>query len=132
MQRIGGVLPCSIACASVWMWCGAVRAQNAGPAVIEPKSCLALPQVTSSGRWALHRDPIEAQIVAGTWKPPAAGDSVELPGGARRTWQAIQADPDGAFRVGGYAYFDTAQVATTAIGLFEKEIVVESARPNAG
>lgn len=105
MQRIGGVLPCSIACASVWMWCGAVRAQNAGPAVIEPKSCLALPQVTSSGRWALHRDPIEAQIVAGTWKPPAAGDSVELPGGARRTWQAIQADPDGAFRVGGYAYF---------------------------
>lgn len=82
------------------------RAQDAGAQTIEPSACLALPSVTSGGRWALHRDPVEAQIVAGSWRAPTAGERVETPSGGSRTWQVVHADKDGAFQVGGYAYFE--------------------------
>ncbi len=79
------------------------RAQEAG--AIEPKTCLTIGPVGTGGRWALHRDVIEAKIVAGTWTAPKAGDAVETPGGPR-TWRQVSADNDGAFGVGGYAYFE--------------------------
>ncbi|MBU6400161.1 MAG: prolyl oligopeptidase family serine peptidase [Verrucomicrobia bacterium] len=59
------------------------------------------------GRWAVHTDAIEAQVVAGHWTPPRAGDTVTTPDGAVRTWESLNAKADGwfehaAFR-GGYA-----------------------------
>src|SRR5437667_10148288 len=42
------------------------------PATIVPTDYLVLPAVGQYGRLPLPRDALEAQIVAGTWKPPAA------------------------------------------------------------
>jgi dienelactone hydrolase len=59
--------------------------------------------VSRSGRTLIHRDPVEAQIVRGAWKPPIPGESV-----AATTWAELQADTEGLFRgralSGGYAY----------------------------
>src|SRR5205823_5459895 len=70
---------------------------------------LGIRSVARAGRSAVHTDPIEAQIVAGTWKAPKLGDSVTLPDGSTRTWEAVKADDKGAFTgpafAGGYAFF---------------------------
>ncbi len=71
--------------------------------------CLAIRQVISaSRRSALHADPIEAQIVAGKWSPPKAGDAVVHPNGTSLRWEAVTAGKDGSFQHpamnGGYAY----------------------------
>src|SRR5262245_54987587 len=46
-----------------------------------PKECLVLPPVGRHGRSPLASDALEAQIVAGKWKPPVTGDAVVLPDG---------------------------------------------------
>ena len=63
------------------------------------------------GRWgrsAVHTDAIEAEIIAGRWSPPAAGQTLTLPDGSVQSWAAVSAGPDGMIRVGalmgGYAY----------------------------
>src|SRR5207302_4241122 len=70
---------------------------------------LGIRSVARAGRSAVHTDPIEAQIVAGTWKAPKLGDTVTLPDGSTRTWEAVKADAKGAFTgpayAAGYAFF---------------------------
>lgn len=77
------------------------------PDTIVPADYLLLSAVGQYGRLSLHRDALEAQVVAGTWKVPAAGDAVELPDGRRETWQAAKADDGGTLDTqkhrGGYA-----------------------------
>ncbi|UCD74903.1 MAG: prolyl oligopeptidase family serine peptidase [Phycisphaerales bacterium] len=70
---------------------------------------LLLPRVGRYGRAPVHLDPVEAQIVAGAWMPPAEGDTVETAEGEERTWSPGEADENGwlsnrALR-GGYAYW---------------------------
>ena len=71
-----------------------------------------------------------------------AGVLVETAGGdvARRTfgdglrrwgWRLLQVFVVGAVGVGAYAYYDTSQVARTAIALFEREIEIAPAPPPA-
>ena len=50
-----------------------------------------LPAVGQYGRLPLHRDAIEAEYVAGTWKPPAAGDTIDALDGRQEIWQAVTA-----------------------------------------
>lgn len=75
---------------------------------ITPKKCLAIDPVGKYRRAALHTDAIEAQIVAGLWTPPEAGDVVVLADGTRKTWAVAQVGDDGWFRAPvrrlGYAY----------------------------
>ncbi len=82
----------------------AVRADD-----VQLREGLAIAPVGRYGRSAIHQDAIEAQIVAGKWRAPKAGDGVSLPDGSSRTWKAIQAGDDGWFRGrslgGGYVYF---------------------------
>ncbi len=66
-----------------------------------------IPAVGRGGRNPLHRDALEARIVAGDWTPPRAGERLVLPEGGSRTWEAARAGEDGwlehsALR-GGYA-----------------------------
>ncbi|HLV80077.1 MAG TPA: prolyl oligopeptidase family serine peptidase, partial [Chthonomonadaceae bacterium] len=65
------------------------------------------------GRNAIPVDRIQAEIVMGQWTAPKAGDTLTLPDGAKRTWEAATAGKDGqiASRAleGGYAF---AQVAS--------------------
>src|SRR5262245_56461247 len=51
------------------------------PASIVLTDYLVLPVAGQYGRLPLQRDAIEAQLVAGNWKPPSAGHSVKAPGG---------------------------------------------------
>jgi dienelactone hydrolase len=85
----------------------ACAAQNAQEEIVL-REALVIPPVGRAGRAATHTDAIEAAIVADRWKPPKAGETVTLPGGSTRTWEAAKADKDGWFRqralMGGYAY----------------------------
>jgi hypothetical protein len=73
---------------------------------------LAIPSVGRYGRNALHTDAIEAQIVAGRWAAPKAGDTLTLPDGSVRAWEKVAADKEGWFSgrafSGGYAFFSLA------------------------
>jgi len=69
--------------------------------------CLVVGRVGRYGRRPVHVDAVEAQIVAGQWTAPQAGDEIELPDGEKRQWTEATAGEDGwlshdALR-GGYA-----------------------------
>lgn len=70
--------------------------------------CLAVGPISRGGRAALHRDPLEAQLVTRTWSPPTAGESVPGTTGASGTWKALSVDKEGWFSssafTGGYGY----------------------------
>jgi hypothetical protein len=58
-------------------------------------------------RAPVHTDPIEAEVIAGRWTPPQAGDTVLASDGRAHTWTAAQPADDGWLRHdalnGGYA-----------------------------
>jgi pimeloyl-ACP methyl ester carboxylesterase len=85
-----------------------------------PRECLVLPPVGRYGRLPLPSDALEAQIVAGTWKPPKAGDTVTMQDGPR-TWETAKLDDKGvvAHRAlgGGYAYFAVTSDAAKVVVL---------------
>jgi pimeloyl-ACP methyl ester carboxylesterase len=68
---------------------------------------LLIQSVARSGRSAFHTDAIEAALVSGQWSAPRPGETVVLPDGTSRTWEAVVADEKGAFSGavlrGGYA-----------------------------
>jgi pimeloyl-ACP methyl ester carboxylesterase len=70
--------------------------------------CLVIKSVGRYGRASLHLDAIEADIVAGRWQAPKAGDKVKSPTGVEQTWEAATAK-DGALSHpalgGGYLYW---------------------------
>jgi dienelactone hydrolase len=80
----------------------------AAPEQIVLRECLAIRSVGRYGRSAIQTDALQAQIVAGRWSPPQAGDKRTLPDGNERVWEAVQAGEDGWFQhpamQGGYAY----------------------------
>lgn len=78
------------------------------PGEIAPKDALVIGPVARGGRTLLPIDPLAAQVAAGTWTPPAAGDTLSLPGGGTAQWAVSRIGQDGFFRSnalgGGYAY----------------------------
>jgi pimeloyl-ACP methyl ester carboxylesterase len=74
---------------------------------IELHDFLVLPAVGHYGRLPVHRDAVEAQLVAGEWSTPRAGDAVSVPGGQAKTWRAATAE-EGVLETrtirGGYAF----------------------------
>jgi predicted esterase len=74
-----------------------------------PSEALVLRPVGGGGRSPFLRDALVAQMVAGKWTAPNAGDSVDLPDGGSRKWEKVEVAKDGAFPqhaalAGGYAY----------------------------
>jgi dienelactone hydrolase len=68
---------------------------------------LLIERVGTRGRVPVHTDPIEAEIVAGRWSAPQAGDTVRVSDEVVKTWQEATPDEEGwlkheALR-GGYA-----------------------------
>jgi dienelactone hydrolase len=80
--------------------------QTAGEIVL--RDWLVIEPVGTSGRVPIHTDAIEADIVAGTWSAPRAGDAVTPPDGQARRWEKATPDEDGwlnhAALRGGYAF----------------------------
>src|SRR5438067_20650 len=62
-----------------------------------PTEALVLRPVGGGGRSPFLRDALVAQIVAGKWAAPNAGDSVDVPDGGSRKWEKVEVAKDGAF-----------------------------------
>jgi poly(3-hydroxybutyrate) depolymerase len=75
--------------------------------VIELRGGLAISIPAPQRRAAISADPIAAQVAAGTWTMPRAGDAVTFPGGQRARWEPVKAGADGSFSAlrDGYAAF---------------------------
>lgn len=67
------------------------------PAEIVLRSGLGVDRISSRERRTVAPDPIEAQVVSGTWRRPAAGDSLRSPRGEEVTWQVVEANTNGWF-----------------------------------
>lgn len=89
------------------------------PKALSLHEFLVLGAVGRYGRFAIHTDALEAQIVAGRWAAPQAGDPVTLPNGSTRTWERATTGTDGwlnhrALR-GGYAFAQVEAEAPQAL-----------------
>ncbi len=96
--------------------------QAAQPAAdIVPTAALVVRPVGTYGRNAVHRDAVEALIVAGKWRTPKAADEVKGPGGVQK-WEAVKFAKDGRLQHaalrGGYALV-TIPSATKRVALLE-------------
>jgi len=81
------------------------------PATTQPvieRECLVIENPVRARRSPVHVDAIEAQLVAGTWKPPGEGERVQMSKDEAREWKKITANKEGWFEDaalgGGYAY----------------------------
>jgi dienelactone hydrolase len=83
-------------------------ARAAEPADIALGDCLVLRSVGRGGRQPLPLDPVQADIAAGRWKAPKAGDQVGLPGQPPASWEEAVAK-NGVIEhralAGGYLYW---------------------------
>src|SRR4051794_5105671 len=79
------------ALACLLLWPSLLWAEPARPRTILLDDCLVLTAPNRHGRSATHIDLLEAEIVAGRWKAPKAGDTLAIPHGGKRTWQAAKA-----------------------------------------
>jgi len=117
---------------------GAQEPATAPPGQIVLRDALVIGRVGQYGRAPIHRDALEAQIVSGRWSPPKAGDTVTLPDGSTRTWEAATAAENGwithdALR-GGYAYISVEADAERVMILeaAAHSLVYVNGRPRAG
>ncbi|MDE2208049.1 MAG: prolyl oligopeptidase family serine peptidase, partial [Armatimonadetes bacterium] len=77
------------------------RMHRLQPGLIVPNVAMVISRVGRYGRIPVHQDAVEAEIVAGTWKPPHSGDTVTLPDGKVRTWTLLNAAKNGSFTAPG-------------------------------
>ncbi len=108
------------------------------PATIAPADYLVLPSVGQYGRLPLQRDAVEAQLVLGTWKDPAAGETVKSPDGKLSMWSAVKATDDGTLDTeklrGGYAFttFDSPAERVMLLDATGNAMVYVNGEPHAG
>lgn len=77
------------------------------PQEIVLRDYLLLPRVGKYGRAIVARDPIDAALASGSWKPPSEGDKVTAADGKVVRWKKAMTKPDGAVvrpDPGGYAF----------------------------
>jgi predicted esterase len=108
------------------------------PITITPTGFLVLPAVGQYGRMPLDRDPIEAEIVRGTWKAPADGGQVKAADGEAKAWRPAQLDASGAVDAnslrGGYAWatFDSPAERVMLLEAQGHAMVYVNGQPHAG
>lgn len=93
--------------AALSVFASVVQAQPA-----KPKAAFVIPPVGPGARVVIASDPVGAALVAGTWAPPKAGDTVAAADESKKAWEAAEVGDDGwlkntALR-GGYAYIPVA------------------------
>lgn len=111
---------------------------SAGAQTLTLSNALVVERVGRAARSPVHTDAIEAKMVSGAWQPPVAGEHLDLPGGATRTWREVTAGKDGWFSggalQGGYAYVPVV-VTNACIMLLEAaghNLVYVNGEPRAG
>ncbi len=89
-------------------------------------------------RAAINLDPVVAQVLAGTWVTPRAGESVAYPGGQTKKWEPVKAGDDGWFSErdlrGGYlaASFSAGDDAVMMLESAGHAMVYASGEPRGG
>lgn len=90
------------------------------------------------GRSVLRVDPVQARVVAGSFAPPRAGETVAWPGGASRTWEPVTPGPEGQIdhpaARGGYVHA-TVAAAADAVAILEARghgVVLVNGEPRPG
>lgn len=87
------------------------------------KECLVLQMSGGMSRAVVYTDPVQAQMVLGTWVAPKAGDTVTFPDSSTRQWEAVTANTEGWFEHpalrNGYAFFSVSSQR-------EKVVLLES------
>ncbi len=72
------------------------------------RECVVLPLPSGMTRSIVYTDPVQALQVSGAWTAPKAGDTVTLPDGSTRQWEAVTANAEGWFEHpalrNGYAF----------------------------
>jgi dienelactone hydrolase len=113
-------------------------AVSLGDGTISPTECLVIKPVGQHGRTPVHIDEIEAQVVAGQWKAPHAGDTITFVDGTKKAWETLRRGKDGAFEheslKGGYAFFSV-PCDTPRVMLLEAsghDMVYVNGEPRAG
>jgi hypothetical protein len=99
---------------------------------------LVIEPVGRGGRVPIHTDAIEAEIVAGQWSPPKAGDTVRVSEEVERIWQEATPDEEGwvkhdALR-GGYACltFDSDEERVMLLDASGHSMVYANGEPRVG
>ncbi len=108
------------------------------PAPIELREGLAISRVDTRRREAVATDPIAAELVAGNWTMPKAGDAVIFPGGRTPRWELVKAGADGWFSDaalrGGYvaSTFSAPKAAVMILEASGHSLVYVDHEPRAG
>lgn len=89
--------------------CASARAETASNAPVVVREALVLEASGRAGRNTLFTDAVEAELAAGTWRPPQPGDTVvSARDGTNLLWSAATANDEGWFSGramrGGWAY----------------------------
>jgi pimeloyl-ACP methyl ester carboxylesterase len=88
--------------------CGAARGDDSSKDVSFGDALIVAP-AGRGGRVAVPIDPIGAQIAAGTWQSPKAGDKLSIADNRSRTWEKFSPGKDGSYQsrklAGGSAFF---------------------------
>ncbi|MFO1497794.1 MAG: prolyl oligopeptidase family serine peptidase [Verrucomicrobiota bacterium] len=100
------------------IWRGFAAEQPVDSSEIPLKEVFVIRSVARSGRSVIHQDSVEAQIVKGTWQPPASAQTGATGATGEQRWEtATSAEPgvlQGSLARGGYVYWpvrsDRAQV----------------------
>lgn len=89
--------------------CATARAETSSNAPVVLREALVLEAAGRAGRNTLFTDAVEAELAAGTWRPPQPGDTVvSARGGTNLVWSTATANDEGWFTGramrGGWAY----------------------------
>jgi predicted esterase len=105
---------------------------------IELREGVAISGVNRERRAAFAVDPVAAQVVAGTWAMPKAGDQVTIPQGQTRRWEIVKAGADGWFSgpaIGGGYLASTVDSGADRVMMLEASghaMVYAASEPRAG
>ena len=96
----------------------AAAAAGAAPSLLTNSQTFTLPAVGKYSRAPIHRDPVEASLIAHTFQLPSAGASVTTAAGKVVKWSAVSPVSPGHYKVDRGGYTDiviTRSVASPAI-----------------
>jgi pimeloyl-ACP methyl ester carboxylesterase len=107
-------------------------------APIELQAGLAISGAPSHRRDAIGTDPVAAQMIAGRWTMPKAGDAVDFSGGHKENWEPVNAAADGWFSHpalrGGYlaSTFSSPKTTVMILEACGHSLVYANREPRAG
>ncbi len=106
MRAIVAILAFIVSCMPTFAQAVTQWSSDAESVVV--REILVLDRLSRGGRSLIVSDPVELQLVRGSWSAPEAGDAVEDSQGNAATWRVIASNEEGTFNnrglAGGHAF----------------------------